>query len=92
MNVVGSIDLNVQVGPTIKLLNFIVATSVFPSTIIGLHGMKSLKLNINLNESSVISRGVIVPFNTKISSESELKAKNVKFLQKSAGLQENINM
>ena len=88
MNVVGSLNMHVQVGPSIKLLKFLVTSSVFPPVIIGLQGMKSLHLNINLEKNAVVSQGVSIPFNSRIASESELKSKNAKFLQRTTGLQE----
>ena len=72
MNVVGSLNMHVQVGPSIKLLNFLVTSSVFPPVIIGLQGMKSLHLNINLEKNAVVSHGISIQFNSRIASESEL--------------------
>ena len=49
----GSIVLDVQIGPKVKLIHFLVAESLFSSVIIGLHGMKSLGLKVDLEKSSV---------------------------------------
>ena len=57
MKFVGSLNMPVQVGPSIKLLNLLVTSSVFPPVIKGPHRMKSLHLNIILEKNEVVSQG-----------------------------------
>jgi len=84
----GSVSLLVQIGPSEKLLNFLVASTLYPKVIIGIHGMQSLSLNIDLKNSEVITQGVRVPFKSRILSESELLQKNGFFLYDRTGVQD----
>ena len=62
MDINWNIVLDVQIGPKEKLIHFLVAESLFPSVIIGLHGMKSLGLKVDLEKSSVFVYDFQIPF------------------------------
>jgi len=89
MEIYGSVVLDVQIGPQIKSINFLVANYVFPNIIIGIHGMKSLGLTIELGASAVIVKGIRVPFLSHIDSDSVVNQKNGQFLLNRTGVQES---
>ena len=89
MQIKDGVHLSVQIAPVIKRLFFLCTANVFPSVIIGIHGMKSLEVNINLGLSSVMIKNVQIPFITGIQSESQMNTKNGQGLSMRTGVQDS---
>jgi len=66
----GIVELPVQIGIENKILKFIVVSALFPNIIVGIRGMKTLNLELNISEGCVMSRGIRIPFISKIFEES----------------------
>ena len=90
LDIKGSITLRIQIGLSEKLLQFLVCTSIFPQVILGIHGMQSLGMNIDLKNSEIITKGVRVPFIGKIDTESVILKKNSTFLLNRTGVQDKV--
>lgn len=87
MTTTGVIRLDVGIGVNSRELNFIVAPRVCPNIILGIRGMKTLGVEINLQRSSVVVRGVEIPFIAKINPETMPTPKNMPGLQLGVGVQ-----
>ena len=69
LRVVGEVIMEVVVGKVRRLLKFLIAENIFPNVIIGITGLKTLKISLDAANSCVAIEGEKIPFMSRVESE-----------------------